>query len=104
MQGAENILLEQGVMGAIIVLLLAAVVALWLQNQRRVNEAREDMCARNDALTRIMEDTIKRELELGTKQTERSQELNTTLTLLISLIKEMEEKRERAGSDHGHRS
>lgn len=102
MQGAESVLLEQGVMGAIIVLLLAAIVALWVQNRKQTNAVQEDMCARNDALTNIIKDTIKQELDLASKYAEQSREFHTVLTLLTGFIKELEQERERSRPDHGH--
>jgi hypothetical protein len=111
MQGAENVLLEQGVMGAFIVILMAAIAVLWVQYHKQGKELRKqsaareaDLCSRNDALTSIIENTIRQELELASKHAEQSREMHTTLTLLASYLKETEKERERARQDHGHSS
>lgn len=111
MQGAENVLIEQGVMGAIIILLVGAVVALWLYGQKKDRMAAEtisqqskllrdqfiesldDLRRRNDALTAIVEETIKEELELAKADAERSREFHTTLTILTDVIKEVNNER-----------
>jgi len=109
MQGAENVLLEQGVMGVFIIILMAAIGVLWAQYRKQGKELQErsdavmaDMCARNDALTSIIENTIERELDLTSKHVEQSREMHTTLTLLAGYLKETEEERERTRPDRGH--
>lgn len=104
MQGAEGVLLEQGVLGAIIVLLTLAVAALWYQNQKQAKDVLEDLCDRNDALTRIIENAINKELDLASDYAEQSREFHTTLTLLSGFIREIEEERERSRQDHSNSS
>jgi len=98
----QNVLLEQGVMGAIILILLGAVSVLWIQARRQYNESLEDLRGRNDALTRIVQSTIKEELELAKADAKRSREFHTTLTLLTGVIREIGESDERKRQDHGN--
>jgi len=116
MSGAEGVLIEQGVMGAVIVLLVGGIVALWIYNVKQAVAAREalitqqcqmreqwqeslnDLRCRNDALTKIVEEAIKEELEHAKDEVARSRELHTTLTILTDVIREV--NNERTGSDN----
>jgi len=99
--------LEQGALGAIIVLLVAALVALWIQYQKKEKEFKaqteniiEDICGRNTALTDIIRDAIQQELKLANQYAEHSREFHTTLTLLTGFIKELESERGQQDNSH----
>ena len=98
----QDVLLEQGVMGAIILLLVAGIVAQWFQSRKQYNETLEDLRGRNDSLTSIVKNTIKEELELAKADAKRSREFHTTLTLLTGVIREMGDSYERSGPDHSN--